>query len=210
MKVIVVEGIIGAGKTTLIDRIAKRLTKLGFNVAIASEPVDEWRKSGVLRLFYSDMKRYAYIFQTEVFRTRVQTILKAVELNPDADILLCERSPYTDRHVFMKTLGPTIQGIEMKLYNSWCDLWIKFMPSSLMGEKWKAVFVNPPIGICQERIELRGRNEESTVSDKYQSVLQREYEEFLKGDTYAYVAQFPNTDTITDEKIDSLLSELIS
>lgn len=205
MRVIVIEGIIGAGKTTLIEKLAERLRQKGHKVAIAPEPVNQWREDGALAMFYSDMERYAYTFQTHVFLTRVQAIRKAVQKTPDADVLLTERSPYTDRYVFMETLSRIITEQEMKLYNVWCDFWITTMPEGVMDNKWEAVFVDPPVNLCSNRMNQRGRKEEDKVSEEYQKELHQAYETFLAGGTYRQVVNFPNTEAITDRRVDDLV-----
>ena len=53
MTKIVIDGNIGAGKTTQLNRIEK----LGFRVV--KEPIEQWP----LDLFYSDPERWGFLFQ---------------------------------------------------------------------------------------------------------------------------------------------------
>ena len=70
----IVEGNIGSGKTEL-------LTKLNENIdcEIIKEPVEIWQSitgngKNILQQFYENPSRYAYLFQTIVFKTRLQSI----------------------------------------------------------------------------------------------------------------------------------------
>src|SRR4051812_1327113 len=65
-RVLVVDAEIGAGKTTLIRKLAAALrTLLGANVrvAVADEPVAQWEASGALRAFYDDPGRNTLPFE---------------------------------------------------------------------------------------------------------------------------------------------------
>ena len=77
-RVVVIDGLIGAGKSTLLALLAAVLRARGLRVAVAAEPVADWRATGALSLFYSDPARYAVEFQMYVFATRVRSIRLAV------------------------------------------------------------------------------------------------------------------------------------
>ena len=63
-----IEGNIGSGKSTIIERLKERYPQFIY----LPEPVDEWNKikdnSGVtiLEKFYNDKKRYSFSFQMMV------------------------------------------------------------------------------------------------------------------------------------------------
>ena len=108
-RVIVIEGEIGADKTTLISLLAAAFEARGLRVAVIPEPVSGWEHVGLLQEIYADQPpqrraQSAYIFQTYAFVTRVKSPQKVVGANPDADIYLLERSVMTDRFVFMELL----------------------------------------------------------------------------------------------------------
>lgn len=69
-KVIVIDGIISAGKSTLIALIQTKL-KDRYEIIVIKESVDKWVKSGILQKFYGDKKRWSYHFQTKVFHDRI-------------------------------------------------------------------------------------------------------------------------------------------
>jgi deoxyadenosine/deoxycytidine kinase len=63
--IISVKGLIGSGKTVLINEcLEPLLTKGGYRVKFIKEPVDEWTE--ILPLFYKDPKKYSYHFQIKL------------------------------------------------------------------------------------------------------------------------------------------------
>ena len=67
VRIVSIDGLIGAGKSTLCDK----LHAVGYPVA--KEPLQEWTVAGhdLLKTFYDDPQRYAYLFQTHCLRSRV-------------------------------------------------------------------------------------------------------------------------------------------
>ena len=69
-KVFILEGNIGAGKSTFLSLIKELLP-----VQIVYEPVEKWQHVGagenILEKFYTDTHRWAYTFQSYAFITRV-------------------------------------------------------------------------------------------------------------------------------------------
>ena len=49
---IVVEGVIAAGKSALVEAVAERLTQRGSPAHAVGEPVAEWEAGGLLADFY--------------------------------------------------------------------------------------------------------------------------------------------------------------
>lgn len=83
---IVIDGNIGAGKTTQLDILEKK----GFRVR--REPIDEWP----LDLFYKDMARWALTLQLAVMQTHQPIKTK--------DLVVYERSLLSCRYVFWEYL----------------------------------------------------------------------------------------------------------
>ena len=68
---ILVEGNIGSGKTTFLDKFLDRQDE----VELLAEPVDRWRNLGgrnLLDLMYSDPARHSFLFQSYVQLTMVE------------------------------------------------------------------------------------------------------------------------------------------
>jgi predicted ATPase len=70
-KLVVVEGNIGVGKTTLVDEVAKKM-----NVKAIFEPIAE---NPYLKNFYADPKKYALKLQLWIFRRRLQLYTDALD-----------------------------------------------------------------------------------------------------------------------------------
>lgn len=83
---IVIDGIIGAGKTTQLDLLEQK------GLTVKREPIHEWP----LELFYSDMSRWALTLQLAIF----QTLQPIDSLDP----VVYERTILASRYVFWELL----------------------------------------------------------------------------------------------------------
>ena len=181
-RIIIVEGVIGAGKTVLLSLLAEGFAARGKNVCVIPEPVEVWRDSGALERFYRDPARYAYEFQTFVFSTRVRAIREAVRANPSADVYLLERSPATDR-IFMALQA--IDEVEQRMYELSCGTWEALLPIDLTQAI--VLYLKPSIEVCMGRLMRRARAGEVTasgatlVAQTYQEQLQDAHDAYYWG-----------------------------
>lgn len=175
VQIYIIEGEIGAGKTELIKALTEEYKARDIVVCTIFEPVNDWVSTGALSLFYSDPIKYAYAFQTYVFSSRINVINEL--WNPNADIVLIERSPATDM-VFWKLQNPN--PVEDIMYKSWCNTWEKLLPFDLTSVT--ALYIHADLDICMTRMIQRNRNGEGGVSRDYQMKLRVAHEEFLMGD----------------------------
>jgi len=191
-RVIIIDGIIGAGKTVLANGLAGELKARGCDVCVILEPVKQWVDVGILQLFYSDPVRYGYSFQSFVYATRVMAIELAVRANPHAEFYILERSPVTDA-IFMELQRGIIDPVEFKMYESWRQTW----KTVLSLETAQVLFLRTSLETCMSRIALRNRDGEirnsepregalpatatGGVSIEYQMRLQRAHEAFFRG-----------------------------
>jgi deoxyadenosine/deoxycytidine kinase len=108
-KIISIEGNIGAGKTTILQKIADRYAN-DPSVVFLREPVDIWETikdaegTTILANFYMEPEKYAFSFQVMAFVTRLTLLRNAVKENPDCKLIVCERSLEADRNIFAKML----------------------------------------------------------------------------------------------------------
>src|SRR3990167_7037947 len=121
--IVVVDAIIGAGKTTLIrDCLIPLLTLKGWRVTEIREPVEKWKTTGRLQQFYNDPHRRGYQFQTRAFHDRIRESQEKYRLYKDStDIFIIERSIFTDK-LFMKMLLES-NTIDITEYEDYFDLW---------------------------------------------------------------------------------------
>jgi deoxyadenosine/deoxycytidine kinase len=174
-KFIVLDGVISAGKTTLIRLLESWINKETTMKAKAIfEPVDLWNSTGALGYFYEDIPTRSYEFQTYTYITRIARVIDELLNNPDADIYLLERSIWTDRYIFMELLSEHVGRLRMTMYNQWCDLWAYILPMRV--DKW--VFLDTSLAESLRRIKIRNREAESGVTEEYQSALYNKHVEF--------------------------------
>ena len=118
-----IEGNIGSGKSTIMKYLRHLKND---QIMFVDEPVDEWlqitneENKNCLQLFYENKKKNAFWFQILAYITRLRNLLEIIEKNNDK-IIICERSIYTDHHVFAKMLYETgnIEEMEWKTYLYW-------------------------------------------------------------------------------------------
>lgn len=194
--VLVIDGEIGAGKTTLIAKLKAKFEKLGHKTAVIPEPVDEWKKVGILQEFYEDKTPerrglVAYDFQTYTFVTRVRKMIEVVEAEPDADIYILERSVLTDRFIFMELQRKMVGKRRMIMYDAWWEMWVRIVPFP----PTKFVYLKPTLKNCMSRVATRARDGEVLSSEKedkeasarggvslaYQRRLRHAHESYLQG-----------------------------
>lgn len=181
MITIAVEGIISAGKSTLLKKcLIPILIERGWKVTLVDEPVEKWCEDELLKLFYEDPKRYAYHFQTKAFHDRVKECQKQYETHKsDTDVFLLERSVFSDT-IFMNTLHHQgmVSDMELRHYNEWWSLWEKVVP--IKPDLF--IYLKPNLEVCMERLKERSRDGEEGVDVEYQSLLQSFHDKFFDVD----------------------------
>lgn len=199
LRVIAIEGLIAAGKTTLLACLNAEFNRLGYACYVVEEPVDHWKEVGILKSFYENQKRYSYDFQTFAFSTRITKNLETYDKitkdypstlrNPSEQkiIIFMERSPFTDS-LFMEMLfeNEKVSQMHMSMYRTWQKHWSNLLPYAIDG----FIFLDPDLSTCMKRLEIRNRKgEKGKVSSEYQEKLRQIHEEFFRG------ALLKNTDT---------------
>jgi len=182
-KFIIVDGIIGAGKTTVISLIEKEINKelnkesnkyRKLKVKAIYEPVKLWNDTGILQYFYKDIPKHCYEFQTYSFITRIESVIEELYNHQDADIYILERSIWTDRYIFLELLKDIVGDIRMNMYNKWWSMWSYIMPMRV--DKW--VLLDTSLEESLKRIHSRNRDGESAIDKEYQINLYIKHIEF--------------------------------
>src|SRR5579885_2375693 len=171
---LIVEGNIGAGKSTFLKMIQDFL-----DVQLIYEPHQQWQNVGgenLLERFYSDTKRWAYSFQTYAFVTRIREQEKYARKNPHA-IQVLERSVYSDRYCFARNSYESGQmtSLEWKLYNDWFEWLVDTYTTKPTG----FIYLKTDPEVCFERMHKRNRSEESQVPLAYLRQLHNRHEDWL-------------------------------
>jgi deoxyadenosine/deoxycytidine kinase len=186
--VVVIDGVVGAGKTTMINEcLLPLMTDRGWKVTVIEEPVEKWKASGILGRFYNDPKRFAYHFQTKAFVDRVsESIAKYEKHKNNTDLFILERSIFSDRlFVDMLLESGTMESFEYDDYYDWWKLWAKVMPF----EPDLFVYLKPSIDVAMTRVAERSRSEENSLSREYQEKLGAKHDEFL-GSEYVAISEY--------------------
>jgi deoxyadenosine/deoxycytidine kinase len=173
-----IDGAIGAGKTTLIELVRAGLCARGHNAVVVAEPVEEWKRVGILQEFYEHASSpepglVAYDFQTYTFVTRVEECVRMVEQHPEATIFLLERSVLTDRFVFMELQRDLVGPRRMEMYEKWWAMWHRIMP----WEPSKMVYLKPTLDKCMQRVFKRAREGEVKEEEKAEEAEEQEAED---------------------------------
>jgi len=162
---VLVAGNIGAGKTSLTDRLAARLSwEAGFE-SVADNPY--------LPDFYADMRGWSFHLQVFFLGHRAAQH-KALASNPRSAII--DRSIYEDAFIFARALHElgNLSERDYLAYRRLYDLVVEALPvPSLL------IYLRAPVEVLVERITRRGRSIESGISADYLRLLDRYYDEWL-------------------------------
>lgn len=180
-RVLVVDGLIGAGKTNLIKEcIVPELQSRGFTTLVVYEPVDIWEANGSLPRFYSDPSRYGYEFQTAAFYDRIQRFIDLYEsvASSPPDFVILDRSVFTDR-LFMNVLLKD-KKIQQHEYDTYMKLWKLCAMRCTPLHPDVFIYLNPTFSEVMKRVISRSREGEVVPTD-YQLKLKVEHDAFLSG-----------------------------
>ena len=174
-KCFVVEGNIGIGKSSFLKLLGKKL-----NCGIFFEPLEKWQNMGegesLFEKFYKDTPRWAYTFQSYAFLSRVLEQEAAIA-NSEHDIIIFERSVFSDLHCFAKNcfeLG-SMTDLEWNLYQEWFSWLVEkhvVVPTGF-------IYLQGKPEICLDRLKMRNRHEEVGVSLDYLALLHQKHENWL-------------------------------
>lgn len=162
-KNIVIEGNIGAGKTTAASMLSEKLN--------ARLILESFENNPFLEFFYKDQERYA--FQVELFflAERYHQLSK----NLVGDIF----NEYTVfDYIFTKSAifsGITLNGNEKDLFNNLYHIMNRFMPKPDI-----LIYLHQPIERVIEQINQRGRSYEQDIPEEYLKEVERSYFGYFK------------------------------
>ena len=97
VKIITIEGLVGAGKSVQVTLLKKAL--VNYDVIFLEEPVESWIELGLVQGVYNGTLS-PVAFQLAVLVSLIGPLLKAVLKRPK--LVISERSPFSSYHVFAK------------------------------------------------------------------------------------------------------------
>jgi deoxyadenosine/deoxycytidine kinase len=165
-RLIVVAGNIGAGKTSLTERLGARLAWVTAFESVADNPY--------LPDFYADMRTWSFHLQVFFLGHRAQQYLELAAL-PQSAIL--DRSIYEDAFIFARALHHmgNLNERDYLSYRRIFDLLVsKLPPPDLL------IYLRAPVLVILERIRRRARAIESGITAEYLSLLETFYDEWME------------------------------
>lgn len=169
----ILEGNIGAGKTTFLKLLKQKVPSL----AIALEPVQSWQSEvqgqSLLSHFYTDPHRWAYTMETWALACRVPEHIKDQQSGIP---LVVERSIYSGHYCFALNsyLSGYMSEMEWKVYSQFFEyMTAKCLPPA----GFIYMHVDPVIAL--ERIKKRNRSGESGIPLEYLEEINTRHQEFL-------------------------------
>lgn len=185
---LLVAGNIGAGKTTLADRLAARLGWEAGYETVSTNPF--------LADFYKDMRQWSFHLQIYFLGDRAEQHRRLAGLPRSAII---DRSIYEDFHIFARALLDlgNMTEREFLAYRRVFELVIESLP-----EPDLLLYLDASVPVLMDRIHNRGREIESGITAEYLSLLARFYDEWLSGFDTCPVLTIPadNLNFVTNEK----------
>ena len=170
---IIIEGNIGAGKSTFLQLLKNHIE----NVSIVKEPVIDWQQriygQSLLTNFYENPKRWAYTFETMTFLSRVFDQMR----RPIHSLSFAERSIYSGFYCFAQNSFEQhfLNPLEFELYKEWFYLF--GLNKSILPQAFIYIQVDPEI--CYQRVKKRKRNAEKNISLSYLRQIHKKHEQFL-------------------------------
>lgn len=165
-KFIIVSGNIGSGKSSLTKILSEQLGWKAFYEVVENNPY--------LEDFYNNMKKWSFHLQVFFLSKRFQHHQHIVQ---DPCSVIQDRSIYEDVDIFAKNLFE--QGLmEPRDYNNYCELFnimVDFLsPPNLI------IYLQASVDTLMQRIALRGRDYERSISREYLEQLNILYEKWVK------------------------------
>lgn len=163
---IVIEGNIGAGKTSLVTKLAD---DIGMNLVL-----EQYADNPFLPKFYANPARFSFQLEVSFLADRYRQLKASVlQGNIDASVVIAD-------YYFVKSLifaRVTLQSDDFELYKQLFDIiWQQLPKPSLY------VYLNSPIERVAQNIKERGREYEQNIELEYLMKIQDSYFEYFSSE----------------------------
>jgi deoxyadenosine/deoxycytidine kinase len=164
-RLIVVAGNIGAGKTSLAERIGSRL---GWKSAFESVSDNPY-----LSDFYADMRSWSFHLQVFFLGHRASQYL---EIARDPQSAILDRSIYEDAYIFARALYSmnNLTERDYLAYRRVFSLVVDNLPPPDL-----LIYLRAPVSVLMNRIHSRGRSIESGITSAYLGLLESYYDDWM-------------------------------
>jgi deoxyadenosine/deoxycytidine kinase len=164
---IAVAGNIGAGKTTLVKKLAAHYEWKPHLEAVDHNPY--------LEDFYSDMSTWAFPLQIYFLNSRFNQVL---EIRRSRETIIQDRTIYEDAYIFAKNLKES-RHLSARDFDTYFSLFQSM--SQMISPPDLLIYLRASIPTLIRQIARRGRQYESSISIRYLEDLNRNYEEWIAG-----------------------------
>ena len=190
--IIALEGLIGAGKSTLGLCLETYLKKIGINARFFPEYVCE----PLLDQYIKNMSKYAYSFQIIMLQKRLEIYNQAHQFALAGGISIVDRSligDYTFAH--MQHTNGYISNLEMNVY-------MQIMNKENLIEPSVVIYLKCDPQIAYQRMINRGNvGERNGYSLEYFQNLNESYQETIQGSSHTILTIDWNQSRETDSKM---------
>lgn len=165
-RLVIVAGNIGAGKTSLTERIGSRM---GWKSAFESVSDNPY-----LPDFYADMRSWSFHLQVFFLGHRAQQYLDMAAL---AQSVILDRSIYEDAYIFARALYQlgNLSERDFLSYQRVFNLIVDNLPPPDL-----LILLKAPVEVLVARIQRRARSIESGISADYLALLDSFYDDWIQ------------------------------
>jgi deoxyadenosine/deoxycytidine kinase len=194
---IAVAGNIGAGKTTLVELLAKHYKWIPHYEDVEQNPY--------LNDFYNDMQRWAFNLQIYFLNSRFNQIL---DIRKSGKTVIQDRTIYEDAEIFAPNLHSMglMSTRDFKNYKSLFDLMVSLIqPPDLI------IYLRASIPTLVHQIQKRGREYENSIRLDYLKQLNERYEKWISSYTMGklLIINVDNFDfTTTPEYLSTIIDKI--
>jgi len=194
---VLVAGNIGAGKTTLTDRLVARLGWDGGYESVTANPF--------LADFYKDMQQWSFHLQVYFLGDRADQHARLAQQKKSS---IVDRSIYEDAHIFARALLElgNMSEREYLAYRRIYDRVTESLPAPDL-----LLYLDASVPVLIDRIHIRGREIESGITADYLSLLASYYQEWMAEFDLCPVLTIPtdNLNFVTNEDHISIIIDRI-
>jgi len=165
IKHVAIAGNIGAGKTTLCEKLGKH-----FGWTVHYESTDN---NPYLSDFYVDMKRWSFNLQVYFLNNRYRQIL---DIHKGDITVIQDRTIYEDAYIFAPNLHD-MGLMPTRDFNNYFDLF-KLMTSQIQPPDL-LIYLKADVSTLVSHIQKRGRDYEGSMSLDYLKSLNERYEKWI-------------------------------
>ena len=175
-----IEGNVGSGKSTIIQALKTKYTLLNADekqstqckIVTCAEPVEEWERHGFLKAMYTGELGHVE-FQYMVLASMTSNTLEGLR---NADVFIQERSLDAAFEVFAKANVKPSLSFNMLDY-SYLNLKRSIIRESALTYR---IYLRVTSELARERIAIRSRMSENTLSLEYLERIHEKHEEWLQ------------------------------